>query len=381
MWPLVVTVSALLLGRPAAAAADADPLLEKLASGRPPRAVVDKLEAAFLHTLGMKRRPSARPQVPAYLSEVYAKVATTTRELNTLDLNLPGRLTGSANTVRSFIHSEDRVDWHKYPANLQRLVFNTSAVPTTETLSAAELRLWWPGVESDASGEGEGVAARARHRVQVYDVVRRTGAGGRPVLRLIDTVTVRGAARPLSLDVSPAARRWLARPTANHGLLVRVLAPPGAGERLRLRPVPEEAAGDWQRRQPLLVTFTDDGRPRARARRSAPRSHKRHNDECRRRTLYVDFTDVGWNNWIVAPDGYNAFFCKGECNQFPLPQHLNATNHAIVQTLVHEKGSSVPSPCCVATELSAISMLYTDHSDNVVLKNYKDMVVEACGCN
>ena len=105
MWPLMLSVSALLLWRPSAAAGDAEPLPEKLASGRPPRAVVDKLEAAFLHTLGMKRRPSGRVVVPEFLSEVYEKVSSTTRELNTLDLNLPGHMTGSANTVRTFVHS------------------------------------------------------------------------------------------------------------------------------------------------------------------------------------------------------------------------------------------------------------------------------------
>lgn len=39
-------------------------------------------------------------------------------------------------------------------------------------------------------------------------------------------------------------------------------------------------------------------------------------------------------DWIIAPDGYGAFYCSGECN-FPLNAHKNATNHAIVQTLVH----------------------------------------------
>ena len=48
--------------------------------------------------------------------------------------------------------------------------------------------------------------------------------------------------------------------------------------------------------------------------------------------LYVDFSDVGWNDWIVAPPGYHAFYCHGEC-PFPLADHLNSTNHAIVQTL------------------------------------------------
>lgn len=38
--------------------------------------------------------------------------------------------------------------------------------------------------------------------------------------------------------------------------------------------------------------------------------------------------------WIIAPEGYGAYYCSGECN-FPLNAHMNATNHAIVQTLVH----------------------------------------------
>ncbi|KAK7463912.1 hypothetical protein BaRGS_00038078 [Batillaria attramentaria] len=89
---------------------------------------------------------------------------------------------------------------------------------------------------------------------------------------------------------------------------------------------------------------------------------------------------LGGNDWIVAPDGYNAYYCQGDCN-FPLAHHLNSTNHAIVQTLVNSVDpSAVPKACCVPTELSAISMLYLDEWDKVVLKNYQDMVVEACGC-
>nr|XP_020668685.1 bone morphogenetic protein 4 [Pogona vitticeps] len=103
---------------------------------------------------------------------------------------------------------------------------------------------------------------------------------------------------------------------------------------------------------------------------------KRH---CRRHALYVDFSDVGWNDWIVAPPGYQAFYCHGDC-PFPLADHLNSTNHAIVQTLVNSVNGTIPKACCVPTELSAISMLYLDEYDKVVLKNYQEMVVEGCGC-
>ena len=102
---------------------------------------------------------------------------------------------------------------------------------------------------------------------------------------------------------------------------------------------------------------------------------------CQKRTLYVSFRDLGWQDWIIAPDGYSAYYCHGECS-FPLNTHMNATNHAIVQTLVHLMTPfNVPKPCCAPTKLSGISVLYFDESSNVILKKYKNMVVKSCGCH
>lgn len=102
---------------------------------------------------------------------------------------------------------------------------------------------------------------------------------------------------------------------------------------------------------------------------------------CQMQNLYVSFKDLKWQDWIIAPDGYQAFFCSGECN-FPLNAHMNATNHAIVQTLAHlMKPLEVPKPCCAPTKLSAISVLYFLEDSNVILKKYKNMVVKSCGCH
>ena len=128
---------------------------------------------------------------------------------------------------------------------------------------------------------------------------------------------------------------------------------------------------------------------------------------CQIQTLYVSFRDLEWHvssahfvtdrgsfciwlsvtavcsvqDWIIAPNGYDAFYCSGECN-FPLNAHMNATNHAIVQTLVHLMNpSQVPKPCCAPTKLSPISVLYFLDESNVILKKYKNMVVKSCGCH
>ncbi|XP_059482438.1 protein 60A [Neocloeon triangulifer] len=107
----------------------------------------------------------------------------------------------------------------------------------------------------------------------------------------------------------------------------------------------------------------------------------RSEKSCQLRTMFVSFADLGWQDWIIAPDGYAAYYCSGDCF-FPLTSHMNATNHAIVQTLVHLlKPTLVPTPCCAPTKLAGISVLYyMDTSANVILKPYKNMVVKACGC-
>ncbi|KAF7207411.1 growth/differentiation factor 5 [Nothobranchius furzeri] len=101
---------------------------------------------------------------------------------------------------------------------------------------------------------------------------------------------------------------------------------------------------------------------------------------CHRRRLHVNFKKMGWDNWIIAPLEYNAYHCDGACD-FPIQSHLEPTNHAIIQTIINYKApESTPPTCCVPTRLSPISMLYSNSDNNVVYKQYEEMVVESCGC-
>uniref|UniRef100_A0A4W6C2T9 Growth differentiation factor 5 n=1 Tax=Lates calcarifer TaxID=8187 RepID=A0A4W6C2T9_LATCA len=101
---------------------------------------------------------------------------------------------------------------------------------------------------------------------------------------------------------------------------------------------------------------------------------------CNRKHLHVNFKEMGWDDWIIAPLEYDAYHCDGACD-FPIRSHLEPTNHAIIQTLINSMDpESAPPTCCVPTRLTPISILYIDSSNNVVYKQYEDMVVEACGC-
>lgn len=111
----------------------------------------------------------------------------------------------------------------------------------------------------------------------------------------------------------------------------------------------------------------------------APVTNPFHNKFCNKITWFVSFKDLKWSDWIIAPDGYEASYCLGEC-PFPLPPILNSTNHAIVQMLAHLMDRQIPKPCCAPTKLLPITVLYYDDYSNVVLKEYRNMIVQSCGC-
>nr|CAD7196659.1 unnamed protein product [Timema douglasi] len=302
----------------------------------------------------------SRVVIPDAMLELYQR--QTGLSLDTASLALPGRHTKTANTVRSFVHKESR-------------------------LKAAELQLSRVPVSKDLQ--------KQRQQILVHDIVRPGVRGGRAaILRLIDSRVVKAReGDAVLLDVVPAVRRWLENPRGNHGLLVEV-RPTTQGRDLhrhvRLRRSAEETEEQWASQQPVLFAYTDDGKnswssaedmSRRYKRATYERKHRtKEREHCRRHSLYVDFADVGWNDWIVAPPGYEAFYCHGDC-PFPLSDHHNSTNHAIVQTLVNSmKPSMAPKACCVPTELIPISMLYLDDNEKVVLKNYQEMAVLGCGC-
>ncbi|XP_067286730.1 bone morphogenetic protein 2-B-like [Pseudorasbora parva] len=103
---------------------------------------------------------------------------------------------------------------------------------------------------------------------------------------------------------------------------------------------------------------------------------------CQRTSLYVDFTKIGWAGWILSPRGYNAYSCMGSC-PFPLGGSLRATNHATVISIMNvlKQSHEAGKPCCVPDVLHPISLLYFDDEENVVLKQYPDMVAGSCGCH
>ncbi len=44
---------------------------------------------------------------------------------------------------------------------------------------------------------------------------------------------------------------------------------------------------------------------------------------CKKLDFIVNFTEIGWERWIVYPATYNAYYCSGQC---PIPLTLQTVN-------------------------------------------------------
>nr|QKV26401.1 BMP2/4 [Lottia goshimai] len=366
--------------------------------------VLAAVESNLLGLFGLKSRPipGRRTPIPDYMIDLYKRLDSEPDFISPF-AESKGKGIVEANTVRSFYHND--IDFIKDcdERTCARIWFNISTIPFAEIMAASELRVFkdvynhFKLPEANSSSGDRKKARLFKHRLEIHEIMRVSPDDSECISRLIDTkiVDTRNSSWE-SFDVHPAVLKWRKRPQYNYGLEVRIVSKsPGisTNSHVRLRRSANMDEKNWQIQRPILVTYTHDGRNsnsrikrassrnrRRKSRKRRRRKKKGNKNECKRHALYVDFGDVGWNDWIVAPTGYNAYFCRGEC-PFPMGQHLNSTHHAMMQTLVHSVNpSAVPQACCVPSELSAISMLYLDEWDKVVLKNYQDMVVEGCGC-
>lgn len=63
--------------------------------------------------------------------------------------------------------------------------------------------------------------------------------------------------------------------------------------------------------KPQVLSFDERTMKKARRRQwSEPRV-------CSRRYLRVDFADIGWSEWVLAPKSFDAYYCAGTCG-FPI---------------------------------------------------------------
>ncbi|KAG8008988.1 Growth/differentiation factor 2 [Nibea albiflora] len=133
------------------------------------------------------------------------------------------------------------------------------------------------------------------------------------------------------------------------------------------------SGADWNRGDQLPNEIPEALHPR-RKKRKAEREY------CRRTSLKVNFKDIGWDSWIVAPPEYDAFECRGLCYH-PLTDESTPSKHALIQTLMNIRDPKRANmACCVPIKLDPITVMYRENGRLTIRYLYEEMKVAECGC-
>ncbi|GFO38452.1 bone morphogenetic protein 7 [Plakobranchus ocellatus] len=320
-----------------------------------------------------------------------------TSRINASALGLdPAKLEGS-DVIVSFVNYARKKPFLRHEKD-RTFYFDFSEVSVSEQVKGAELRIY---KERTTGRELKG----QDFTIQLY-AFKQGKDWEEKILELQSSLHVTGDTSGwLTLDATQIASDWTLFPYMNLGLYLEVVDRKGKKYHPRdIGIVGRQGPAD---KQSFLVGYMAmsqhvlERRARSvRARRwTAPDGASysdnpyaeysrngyvmyRSSNNCQKHNLYINFRDIGFDSkFLIAPEGYSAFYCAGDCS-FPLGIHMNATNHAIVQTLVHlMTPEQVPKPCCAPTKFGPITLLYYDDNTSVVLQRFRNMIVRACGCH
>ncbi|CAG5073721.1 Similar to Trappc12: Trafficking protein particle complex subunit 12 (Mus musculus) [Cotesia congregata] len=300
----------------------------------------------WLNVMGMNHEPVniTRPKVekrsaPAYLMNVYSNVVTkltlnyTNFDLTSYDLE-KGKETNmivSYNANKILQHSMQRL-WYN-------VITNDSEDSYVKALSSADLRLYRD--ISLVSEEFQGLP----FNITVYRYKKAK-------LNYINSVIVEADHQGwIVIDITSCVQWWTAYPEDNEGLklavnsmkiynLVQYIQPENIGIS-GFDGEPEKFAfvvGYYKttlNRQDFLGSFRNERSASTELNVWERKVLKYRNKCCQLRGMRVNFNEIGYSDWIIAPDGVEANDCIGRCFG-----DVDVSIHASMESLVKLHGLS-----------------------------------------
>lgn len=179
------------------------------------------------------------------------------------------------------------------------------------------------------------------------------------------------------VDVTAGVRHWAAEGAP--GPLLLLLDCSGCGEAVRLPlPLPRGAHPSHPAR-PFLVLRAAPPTARRVRRRALDCGPDARNQCCKQR-FYVSFRALGWDDWIIAPHGYFANYCRGDCGTNRTPDtFLTYYSHVLDEYRRLDRLAGL-RPCCAPLKFSSMSLIYFGPDSNIIKRDLPKMVVDECGC-
>ncbi|XP_035269634.1 inhibin beta B chain [Anguilla anguilla] len=320
---------------------------------------LEAVKKGILESLGMDGPPASH--VKPRQEELRRMYFLYERELQELHRNH----SQAAGTQRPTVNRASTV---LLPAQVQyletqrfRAIFHKTHLIRKELiLVQAKLKLCGHFLDKHRSGQP---VPRQEVQVKIHQIINKTAQeplknDGLVLTKVLDS-------NSLTLDIHPTVEIW--RASMEEPLVLEVEFVTGREKHPEGTP---ELVLEMEVTEPVLE--------KRRKRRRAPvKDDCEGEDRCCRKSLSVSFKDIGWSDWVVAPEGYTMYFCDGSCPSNYRP----ASMHTQVKSRLHRmtKGAT-PRPCCVPASYEPMVIMHYDSQGKLTFTTFNDMIVSSCHC-
>ncbi|KAJ3618255.1 hypothetical protein MTP99_006275 [Tenebrio molitor] len=178
------------------------------------------------------------------------------------------------------------------------------------------------------------------------------------------------------VDLTEAVKQWLSESGKEK---LRLLVDCSCCSNWHVHLFNTEAEKKSNPNRPFLVVRTDPSTARRVRRRALDCSEDSGNQCCKQR-FYVSFKQLGWDDWVIAPQGYHANYCRGDCGLHRTPDTYVTYHTHVIEEVRKTHHLSGMQPCCAPLKFSSMSLIYYGPDMTIIKRDLPKMVVDECGC-
>ncbi|KAH8389634.1 hypothetical protein KR215_009381 [Drosophila sulfurigaster] len=223
-----------------------------------------------------------------------------------------------------------------------------------------------------ASNESQSNGPQKKHTLVVSEVEQQLDSEYLPLAKAIAIQSVDDQDEWMQINIDWPIKRWYGSHELSH--LIQITC-----ESCDISSM-EQIISVNKNYRPFIMIDTQNRPSKSRQKRNINCSSGV--TECCREKLNISFADIGWDNWILHPSGYEAYFCRGSCSSVASVAQASS-HHSSLLKILSSNGTRKPLdliPCCTAKQYSSLQLVVLDSNQVATTKTLPNMIVESCGC-
>ncbi|KAL0267821.1 UNVERIFIED_CONTAM: hypothetical protein PYX00_009974 [Menopon gallinae] len=330
---------------------------------------VEFIKQQILKKLKLKEVPRVSPPanklpIPILTRNMYRNAARNT--LHDQDFQEDDDFFGKTNQVILFPEESSKCEDKVRPASNYPVACFTFFLPTDlDVDDIAETDLWVYKTKDFLDED-----TRVNHTFIYSEILEPDTPDGSPTIYTLESHTTEIEEGWIKLAFVKSIKKWLEAIRRRH--TIQVLCKTCGYSR------PSTPVSIESKNQPFLVINTETNRKKRRPKRNV--NCMPGISECCREKLYISFADIGWDDWIIQPRGYEAYFCRGSCSNAASLTLSGTPYSSMIRKLIQDGKKLELSPCCTATHLSSIQLIFMYDNNTITQKTLPNMTIESCGC-